>query len=204
MLRSKGFTLIEVLVAIFGFTLIASGLIVLMSQIFISANMQAGLLSDSDQARKVAFNFIKEIRNAVVGSDGAYPLSTAGDQQVVFYSDTNSSIQGVEKIRYYVSGGKLYKGVTSYSNSGYNPQLEQTFVVQNNLANGSGAVFSYYDDTYIGSSTQSSLIQPVNVTQVNYIKISLKVYNKGGVVNTNYYTITAGGTIRNLKTNLGN
>ena len=53
------------------------------------------------------------------------------------------------------------------------------------------------------ASTQSSLAQPVNVTQVKFVKINLQIYNKAGVKNTNTYTVTAGAAIRNLKTNLG-
>jgi hypothetical protein len=36
------------------------------------------------------------------------------------------------------------------------------------------------------------------------VKLNVMVTNKGGIRNTNTYTITAGATIRSLKTNLGN
>jgi len=38
---------------------------------------------------------------------------------------------------------------------------------------------------------------------VKFIKLDLKVYNTAGARNNNFFTVTAGGAIRNLKTNLG-
>jgi hypothetical protein len=75
--------------------------------------------------------------------------------------------------------------------------------VLDNVANGVNPVFYYFDDSYIGSSSQASLAQPVNPTQVRFVKVLLQIPNKAGVLNTNTYTITAGGAVRILKTNLG-
>ena len=79
-ISQSGFTLIELLVAIFGFGLIIWGLIGLMSNIFFSSGQQSGLLSDTDQARRLAFQIAKELRNGQTGSNGSYVLDTAGDQ----------------------------------------------------------------------------------------------------------------------------
>ncbi len=200
--NEPGFTLIEIMVAVFGFSLIAWGVIGLVSNVFFSANQQSGLLSDADQARKLAFQIAYEIRDAQTAPNGAYVLDTAGDQQIIFYSNSDVDTS-IERIRYFVQNGKLWKGNTEYSGGAYNTSTEQTAVVQNNLAAGANPIFYYYDGSFVGSSTQSSLIQPVNVTQVKFIKIVLPIVDKAGVKNTNTYTITAGAAIRNLKTNLG-
>jgi hypothetical protein len=98
----------------------------------------------------------------------------------------------------------LYKGVVEYNGTSYPTSTEVSVLVQNDIANSSTTpLFYYYDNSYVGSSTQTSLAQPVSVTAVKYLKINLKVYNKAGVLNNNFFTLTAGGTIRNLKTNLG-
>jgi type II secretory pathway pseudopilin PulG len=203
MKRQQGFTLIEIMVAVFGFTLIVFGLIALVSQIFGNANQQSNLLADSDQARRLAFSIVNELRNSQTANNGAYALDTAAAQQLIFYSNIDTDIL-IEKVRYYVSGGKLWKGVTEYNGTSYIPASESTFVVQNNIANGVNPLFLYYDGTYTGSSTQTSLTPPVNVTAVKLVKVRLDIFNRGGVANTNYYTVTSSGTIRNLKTNLGN
>lgn len=198
-----GFTFIEIIVAIFGFTLIIGGVVALFSGIFRSSSQQSTLLSDADSARKLAFQIANEIRNAQTGSNGAYVLDTAGDQQIVYYSTNADTDNSIERIRYFVQNSKLYKGTTEYNGTTYNTSTEKTVLVQNDLANGATPLFYYYDGTYLGSTTQASLVQPVNVTAVKMVKLNLQIYNKGGVKNTNTYTVTASASIRNLKTNLG-
>lgn len=198
-----GFTLIELVIAIFIFSLIAYGIIFLTSNIFTAATGQTSLLADTDQARKLVFQVVTELRNATYGSDGGYPLNSAQDQQLVFYSNANSDIYP-ERIRYYVQNSKLYKGVTSWNGSAYNLASEQVVLVQNDLANGTSPVFYYYNDSYTGSSTQAALSQPVNIPQVKYIKINLQLTNVAGGTKKGVYTVSSGASFRNLKTNLGN
>jgi type II secretory pathway component PulJ len=200
---SHGFTLIETVVSIFAFAIIMLGLVALVSQIVTGSRKQSDLLADTDQARKVAFGIINELRNAQTGANGAYALEIAGDQQVAYYSNADKD-SSIERIRYFLQNGKLYKGVVEYNGTSYPTSTEVSVLVQNDIANSSTTpLFYYYDNSYVGSSTQTSLAQPVSVTAVKYLKINLKVYNKAGVLNNNFFTLTAGGTIRNLKTNLG-
>jgi prepilin-type N-terminal cleavage/methylation domain-containing protein len=201
-ISNSGFTLVEVIISIFIFSFIAYGVIFLMSNILGSAQGQTTILADTDQARKLSFQMVSEMRNATYGSDGGYPLNTAQDQQVVFYTNSDSDA-GIEKVRYFVQNGKLYKGVTEWNGSAYNPATEQQYVVQNNLGNASAPLFYYYNDSYTGSSTQVALTQPVNILQVSHVKLNLKIFNVAGGTRTNTYTITASATMRNLKTNLG-
>jgi type II secretory pathway component PulJ len=198
-----GFTLIEILVVLFGFSLIAWGAIGLYSNIFTSSSQQNALLGDADLARKLVFQIASELRNGQTGGNGAYVLDTAATSTIIFYSPNADTDSVVERVRYYVKSGKLYKGVTQYSGGTYNTSTEATNMVMDNLANGANPVFYYYDGSYTGSSTQTSLSQPINVTQVKFVQINLQIYNKGGVKNTNTYSVTASAAIRNLKTNLG-
>jgi len=199
---NEGFTLIELVVAIFGFSLIMWGLIGLFSGIFRSSDQQGGLLADTDQGRKLAFQIATEIRNAQTGLNGAYVLDTAANQQIIYYSNSDKD-SSIERIRYFTQNGQLWKGITEYNGTTYATTTEKTALMQSDLANGSNPVFYYYTGDYIGSSTQSSLTQPVNVTQVKFVKVTLQIYNKAGVKNTNTFTIIASAAIRNLKTNLG-
>ncbi len=201
--NNSGFTIIELLVVIFGFSLIVWGLIALVSNILSFSNQQSGLLSDTDQARSLAFQIASELRNAQTGSNGGYVLDTAATGTIIFYSPVADMDTGIEKVRYFVQNGQLWKGVTDYNGSSYNTSTEKTSIVQKDLANGFTPVFYYYDGSYVGSSTQTSLAVPVNVTQVKFVKVNIQIYNKAGVKNTNTYTVTAGAAIRNLKTNLG-
>jgi type II secretory pathway pseudopilin PulG len=199
---NSGFTLIEATVSIGIFTMIIVGLLSLVSFILTSGNSQSTLLSNNSQALRVAFNIIKELRNAKASASGSYALDTAAAQQLIFYSDNGTTI---DRINYFIQNGVLKKGITKPTGSPatYNLGQEVVTTVQNDVANGGNTLFYYYPDTYNGV-TDNPLTQPVNVTRAKFIKINLSVYNKGGVANAASYTVTAGGTIRNLKVNLGN
>lgn len=201
--KEKGFTLIEVMVSILIFTLLGLGIIELVSSMVSTGNKTTTFATSSDQARKLSFQIMNELRNAVTASTGAYALNQAGDQELIFFSNVDGGTD-IERVRYYLSSGKVYRGVVKASGSPltYNLGNETTAVVQNDVANGGIPLFYYYADTYDGSGNY--LAQPVNITQVKFIELNLQVYNKGGIANTNFYTITAGSSIRSLKTNLGN
>ncbi|MBL8030622.1 MAG: type II secretion system protein [Candidatus Doudnabacteria bacterium] len=200
----KGFTLAETIVSIFAFAIIMLGLVALTSQIFTGANKQSQVLADTDQARKVGYGIINELRNAQTGNNGAFPLEVAQNQQIVFYSNADRD-NTIERIRYYLSGGKLYRGVVEYNGSAYNTTTEVSKIVQNNVANSTSTpLFLYYDSSYVGSSTQAALSQPINLTNVKYVRLNMQILNKAGLKDINVYTLNVGGAIRNLKTNLGN
>jgi len=160
-------------------------------------------LSEADQARQVTMKITNELRNAQTGMDGSYPLNLAQSQQIVFFSNADKD-SGIERVRYYLQNGKLYKGLTEYNGTTYNTSTEQSLLVQNDVANSSSTpLFYYFDGSYYGGAAQNPLVQPVNPTAVTFIKLNLRVYNKAGVKSSNFYTITAAGAIRNLKANLG-
>jgi Tfp pilus assembly protein PilV len=200
-MKSKGFSLVEAVISIFIFAMIMWGIGALVPFVLSSANKQSVLLSNNAQATKVAFTLMKELRNAVTSANGAYPLVTANNQQLIFYTDAGTTIN---RINYFVQSGTLRKGVIVPTGvpAVYNAGSEVVTTVQNDLANGANPIFLYYNENFDGSG--NALSQPVSITAVRFIKINLSVYNKGGVANTNSYTVTAGGSFRNLKTNLGN
>lgn len=198
----SGFTLIEILIAMSIFTVITYAMIVLVSNILVSTGKQTGLIADSDQARKLAFTIVGELRNAEIASTGSYSLETAAPQTLTFYANIDGG-SDIERLRYFVANNTMYKGVIKYNGSSYPSSSEKIVEVQRNLINSTSTFFSYYDGDYTGSSTQASLAQPVNVTSVKMVKISLPIVKKAGVVNNSSFTITASGAIRNLKTNLG-
>ncbi len=197
-----GFTLIEIIVVIGIMGLISTGVIALVSSVFVQSTKQGTSIADTDQARKLSMKFTQELRNGIYGENGAYPLNSAGNQEIIFFSDVNNDGL-VDRVRYYLSNGSLYKGVVVPTGTPYTYNLanEVATKIQSNVANGSNPLFYYYTDTYDGTSG-TALAQPVNVAQVNFVKLSLTIYNKAASANTTY-TITGGSSIRNLKTNLG-
>ena len=196
LIRQRGFTIVETMVSITIFSLIIFGIAELVVTILPSSNYQSKILSNNDQARKVAASFTTEMRGSVVSATGSFPLEIASTQQIAFYTQTATTIN---RIRYYLQSGILYKGVTLPTGNPavYNLGQETITPVQSAMAaTGGDSIFTYYDDA------GNALSQPVNVTQVRNVQITLKIYLQGSRNNTNTYNVNASATIRNLKDNL--
>ena len=104
LIKSKSFTLIETLVAIFVFWLLIttiSGLILILYRTHSYQWEQALAISE---ARRGIETMIKEMREAREGENGAYPIDYAGDKELVFYSDIDNDGR-TERIRYFL--GKI-------------------------------------------------------------------------------------------------
>jgi hypothetical protein len=129
-------------------------------------------------------------------------MDTTQAQALTFYTNLDGGVD-VERVRYFMSGTNLRKGILKPTGSPltYNVANEVVSTIQTDVANGANPLFYYYDGTYTGA-TDNFLAQPVDVTDVTYAKLSLQITNKGGQANTGTYNVTAAGTVRNLKTNL--
>lgn len=201
--EQSGFTLIETVVTISLFAIIVFGVLTLIGSIFKDSSRQSRALANSDQSRKLAFQMTKELRNATYANTGAYPIAAADAQQLTFYVNLDGGTD-VERVRYYISSGKMYRGVLKPTGNplAYVQANEVSREIQDEVMNGSTALFNYYSDTYDGVSG-SALTQPVNIAQVNFIQLNLQVRTRTGSA-TDYYTVNSGATIRRLKSNLAN
>ncbi len=198
-----GFTLMETVVAIAIFSALMLGVTLMVKDVFVNSRNQISALGSVDQARLVSGRFVNEIRNATYGIDGSYPLNTAGDSQIIFYSNYAGDSTTVYRFRYYLSGSTLYRGVTTPTGSpmAYNTAQEVITPVQTNVQNGSTPVFYYYNGAYAGSG--SALAQPINVNDPKYMQINLIILSQDVRGSNATYTVKIGALMRNLKTNLG-
>jgi prepilin-type N-terminal cleavage/methylation domain-containing protein len=205
-IKITGFTLTETMVAISIFTILAFGVSTLFSHIFISSRNRLTSISNIDSARTVATNFINEIRIASIGNDGGYPLNQASDSQIIFYSNYGQNPGVIAKIRYYLNENILNKGITIPTGSPltYNSAQEKITMAQDNIINTGQPIFYYYDGNYNGSSSTPPLAQPINVNLVKYVAINMDILRQSSTISTSTFTVSAGASIRNLKTNLGN
>jgi len=202
--NKKGFTLIEVLVTMSIFVVLIFGVSAILNDIFVNSSQELLSMNNIDQARSVLSAFTNEIRNASVGSDGAYPINLAGDSEIIFFSNFKTINSAVARIRYYILDDVLYKGIVLPTGSPlrYNLSSELVRPVVTGLSHQSTPIFYYYDGDYSGGS--DPLFQPVNINRIRYIKISLKVLNQITQNDTSAFLIEAGTTIRSVKDNLGN
>jgi len=202
--KQAGFTLMETLLTIFIFGLLVTGTTLLIKNIFSVSEQQNGILSNTNQATLISSAFVNELRNATYGANGAYPINQAANNQLIFYSTATSVNGTVSQIRYYISGNTLYKGIT---NPGGNPlsyvgQTEKVTTLLTQMSMGGNPLFYYYDGTYNGSG--NSLTEPVNINVIRFIKINLTILKDITPTGNSTFTVSAGASIRNLKTNLGN
>lgn len=200
---NKGFTLIEIMVTVSIFTVLIFGAALMVNDIFVNSNQSLLAMSNIDQARLALTTFTNEIRNAIAGSDGSYPLNQTGDNQIVFYSNFKSENGTVDRIRYFILGDTLYKGVVKPSGDTLTYELDSESIktVQEGIANESVPLFSYYNGDYNGVG--QALLQPVNVTLVKFVKINLIVKKNSAPNDTSTFSATAGAAIRSVKDNLG-
>lgn len=203
-LASSGFTLIETVMTIFIFTIIMLGTSLMLKNLLVSNQQQMLIMNDVNQARTVANSFVKELRNATYGVNGAYPINQATNTQLIFFSTAIQNNGTISKIRYYVLNNTLYKGVTNPSGNplDYNGGTEVITPQINQVSLGADPLFYYYDGNYNGSG--NPLANPVNLNQIKFIKINLMVLKELSATSSTTYTVSAGASIRNLKTNLGN
>ena len=91
---------------------------------------------------------VRSIRETSYASDGAYPVVSLANNQIVFYAHTNAQSPYAQKVRYFVQGTSLMQGVVEPSGDppGYtNPEVVSKLAdyVQNLVI--ATSTFSYYD-----------------------------------------------------------
>lgn len=106
--NSAGFTLVELIVSIAIFLVLIIGAANLLVSVLQNPKAQLTAMDNIDRARFVSSSFLNEIRAAAYGS---YPLLKAGSSEIIFNSPVGASAGNINRIRYYLSGDTLYKGV---------------------------------------------------------------------------------------------
>lgn len=178
--QRAGFTLLEVLVALGLFVMIVTGITLFITMTFKSNDVIYNQLSAQKDARTALSAIVKELRNANSSSIGSYLVDTAASSTLAFYSDLNSD-SFRERVRYFVSGSELKKGVITPSGSplSYNPASEAIITVARDLIPNSQP-FQYFNETYDGNGA-GLLTQPVNVMEVRYVRITIVIDQKPNV-----------------------
>lgn len=197
MSQTKGFSVIETLVAI---TIFAIATIAIMT--FVVQNYQFlrrinEQVEAQNYARKAVKTIIKELRDANVADTGAYTIESASSTSLIFFANIDSSSDR-ERIRYFLEGSNLKKGVIKPSGMPieYKPADEIITTVARYVRNLS---FLYFDGNYTG--TENPLSEPINVTQIKFARISLEV-DVVPNVKPDGFVLTSEVNIRNLKENL--
>lgn len=167
--------MLETIVVLFIFILLFQGMLALYNDALTTNNALTGNLNSQAEIRKAFASMTEAIRSASLSSSGAYAIDTASSTSFAYYSDIdNDGLK--EKIRYFLVGKTLKIGVIKPAGSPpvYNSGNEKISILINDVVNSGGQpIFSYYDNTYAGSSTPLAI--PVNIPAVRLIKINVLV-----------------------------
>lgn len=201
----RGFTLIEAIVAIGIVSVIALGMVIFQITVMrTTATVQSGLLSQQ-QIRKTFAQFTKEVRSAVQAPTGAPAIFQAGTSSLIFYANVDADVD-VERIQYYLgttspsASTTLYKRIINPVAGVYsNTNSLVSIMVDKIKVSTSTPIFYYYDSNYTG--TTSALTQPVTVTAVRTVKLSLPV-DPNAARSPIFQVYTTQVSLRNLKDNL--
>lgn len=190
----------ETLVALGLFTLIVTAASTLLRDSTIFQGVASSGLNSIDEGRKILRPLVGEVRSASQSHDGAYPLAEVSEDTFVFYSDIDNDAL-IEKVRYFLDGGTLKKGVIEPSGSplSYDSGNEVISWVIQDVTNGTTPVFEYFDSNYDG--TTEPLVQPVSSGDVRLVKITIIIDHDPNRPPA-AVELTTQMTVRNLKDNL--
>jgi len=169
-------TLVEVMVAIAIFTIGIEGFALLFVRTWqhnkYTLEMGQSSMSVSQGVTKMA-NYLRGIRQ---GDNGAYPVVSANDNDLVVYCDYDKDGK-TERLHFYKSGTNVMMGIRE-PNSGfpvtYNSGDGTVQTIAGSIMNtGSDPIFQYYDQSYTGS--EGSLSTPAVIAQVRMVRIFLMI-----------------------------
>lgn len=189
--RQKGFTLIELMIAVSIFVMIF-----IMGADFVIRGYKS-MAFESEQeaavknARRIMELVTKEIREINLSARGDYPISTTSEQSLAFYSDADND-GSTEKIRYFLSDRTFKKGAILPGASLDYSGTENITSIADYINNQTEPLFFYYDSDGATSTT---------INDIRLIKVKLKVNVTPNIMPNDYY-LESDIQLRNLKDNL--
>jgi prepilin-type N-terminal cleavage/methylation domain-containing protein len=200
--KIRGVTLIEVLLvmaitSVLGIGLVSLQFILGKNQVFIINSYKS-----VDDANLSVTSFIREIRAAQESDNGAYLLVSLNDQEIIFYSDIDYDTS-VERVRYYLSGTDLIKGITEPTGypAQYPQDQERLTTLTTNIRNEASPVFYYYNSNWPDDILNNPLPQNLRLSDTRIVRIYLVVNTQPNNPNADY-TLESFSQIRMLKDNL--
>jgi len=176
--NKKGLTLIETLVAIAIFSIGIEGFTLLFLNTWKNNKYTLEMGQSSmtvSQGINTIVNYLRSVRQS---DNGAYPIKSADDNEVVVYSDYDRD--GItERLHIYKNDQDILMGVTDPTVTipkTYPSEDEETFTLATKIVNtDTEPIFYYYDKNYAGGDDQLPITTPANVADIRLLKIHLKI-----------------------------
>lgn len=172
---NKGFTLLELIVAIGIFVLIAGSAVWLIINGFRYNRVVWNHLESQNDGRRAVREVVDVVRRAEESSLGGFAIKTAGDYELTIYANEDED-DYVEQVRFFLDGTDFKKGVIKPVGSplSYVGEEVETLLARN-VVNESYMVplFLYYDSGYNGAGL--ALTQPVDITTTTAVRVQLEI-----------------------------
>lgn len=107
---SKGYTLVEMLVVVAIIGIIFPAMMQLIVTLYRSHSDTFARSAALTEVTTASKEIVRDIRSAMQSEAGALPIVTTGTDALTIYADTDLDGR-IERVRYYVSGRDLMKGV---------------------------------------------------------------------------------------------
>lgn len=147
-IKKRGMTIIEMLVAITIFTLGMGGFTLLFSRVWQGNSYTLEMGQASMTASQGVNKIVKYIREARQSDNGAYPVISADDNDLVFYSDYDRDGKA-ERLHFYRNGADVIMGIREPSSGfpvTYASGDGETQVISSRVVNAAdNPIFAYYD-----------------------------------------------------------
>lgn len=180
-LFKKGLTIVETIVAIALFVLGIQATVLIFSKTVESKAYSMEMGKASFVVSRSISDLTKYIRKARQSDAGAYPIVSADDNELTFYSDYDSD-GDTERLHIYFTDvtDTLAMGITDPSGGfpiTYASGDSQTFVLAQHIVNNSSTepVFLYYNKDYPGDTVNNPVDTSADVSEIRLVKIFLKI-----------------------------
>jgi hypothetical protein len=201
-MRRPAFTLLEALIATsITVVVITGGWSLAKNILSFNTTTYDGLSAQADLL-KVLSAWSHELRSAAPAETGAFPILTAATNTLTFYSDIDDD-GVVERVRYFLSGTKIQKGVIKPTGTpfAYVAGNETVTDQVRNVVASATSIFQYYDSSYTGTASSTApLPSPVSTNAVRMIKIIVGV-DRNASRPPGPVEVTTQISLRNLKDN---
>ena len=175
--KKSGLTLIEMIMAIAIFTIGIEGFTLLFTKVW-KNNSYVLEMGQSSMAVSQGLNKMAGyIRNTKQGDDGAYPVQSADNNDLVIFSDYDKD--GItERLHFYKNNEDILMGATNPTATlpkTYPAGDQQTITIASNIINGSGVpIFYYYNSDYPADLVNNPVATPAQIADVRLVKIYLE------------------------------